>query len=164
MGIKEMFSAPFTRTKQPPILLLVLAGIAATCFFSYQAWAAWSNDEAQKHRGEQTTARVVSVGKRLSVEFQTADGQQARAAVDPEEEFSPRPKTGDEIPIVYDPRNPTADVRDVRVPETHGTAKLYLLFAILPVLTTPAAIAVAIVRKVRRGRDDRGRYEPPTIP
>jgi hypothetical protein len=141
-------------SKRPPTALFAIVGIVVVLGFGYAAWTVWNNDRALETRGETTNARVVEVGsgkhRRIEVEFRTADGRPARTLVGQGDEApGPRPAVGDEIPIVYDPRDPGSEVRDTRAPANHKTAYLLMAATAVGAVGVPVA-TIALARANRR--------------
>jgi len=105
----------------------------------------WSHDNALADRGLRTTAVVVGVHEgrdlRSTVVFQTTDGREVRSRIGQGDE-GPDLKVGEEIQIVYDPQDPTADVNDVRASSNHVFAFLMLGMA--------ALLAVGTVHSTRK--------------
>jgi hypothetical protein len=129
---------PLFGSRRPlPAGLFAAMGAIVVAGFAVATYQTWSNDNALRDRGQQTTARVVNVsaGKNSRVEGDEAPG--------------PRAKVGDEIPIVYDPRDPTSDVRDARASDNHTVASLSLAATILAAVAVPIA-TWALIRAKRR--------------
>ena len=141
-------------SRRPSPLLFAVLGTVVVLGFAVMTWRIWSNDLALQSRGQETTARVTEVtsGKieRVHVVFTTGDGREVEALVGQGDEApGPRVRPGDEIPIVYDPRHPTADVRDTRAPENHTVGYLMLGATVMGAIGVPSAV-VALVRARRR--------------
>ena len=141
-------------SRRPSPVLFAVLGAVVVAGFAFMTWRIWSNDLALQSRGQETTARVTEVtsGKieRVHVAFTTQDGREVEALVGQGDEApGPRVKPGDEIPIVYDPRHPTADVRDTRAPENHTVGYLMLGATAVGAVGVPSAV-VALVRARRR--------------
>ncbi|MEU8243928.1 DUF3592 domain-containing protein [Actinoplanes missouriensis] len=98
-------------------------GVVVVAVFSWLTYQNWTNDLALSDQGVETTARVTDIGGkgRVHVEFTTADGRPVSTLVGQGDEADGT-RVGDTIPIAYDPREPTSEVRDTRVPENHRTA------------------------------------------
>jgi hypothetical protein len=153
MGIKVWITPPRWR---PPPLLFGAVGLVVIAVFAVVTFQVWSNDDALRERGQQAPARVVSVHKRVAVEFRTADGRQVRSQIGQGDEApGPRAEVGDELTIVYDPLHPEDDLRDARAPDNHKIAYLTLGITILAALAVPAATwaAVRARRRERTGSD-----------
>ncbi|MFB9237018.1 DUF3592 domain-containing protein [Plantactinospora siamensis] len=132
-------------------------GVVVVIGFAIATYQIWSNDNALRDRGRQASATVIKVhsGKagRTVVQFSTAEGRQLTALIG-QGDGAPgwQPRVGDEVPIVYDPQKPTADVRDARAPENHHTAYFSLAVTIFGAIAVPIA-AVALIRANRRDRE-----------
>ncbi|MCG5447545.1 DUF3592 domain-containing protein [Micromonospora sp. NIE79] len=140
------------RTRRPPALFAGL-GLVVVIGFAIAAWTVWSNDKALQDRGVEATAQVVKVNKgRIHVEFETPDGRRAQTLVGQgDEPPGAAPAVGDEIPIVYDPQDPEAEVADRRAPQNHRIAYLLAGVAAFAAVSVPLA-TVALVRANRRAR------------
>ncbi|MEK8109038.1 DUF3592 domain-containing protein [Micromonospora sp. M12] len=103
--------------------------------------------------GVEAAAQVVKVNKgRIHVEFDTADGRRVQTLVGQgDEPPGAAPAVGDEIPIVYDPQDPDAEVADRRTPHNHRIAYLLAGVAGFAAVSVPLA-TVALVRANRRAR------------
>jgi hypothetical protein len=104
------------------------------------------------------SARVVEVSRKgqITVDYRTADGRQVRAAVrQGDESRELRPRVGDEIPIEYDPQDPTSKVHDTRVPFNSDMKRLSLGVALLAAVAVPLT-TWALVRARRRERTSTG--------
>ena len=156
-GHRNGMSVLRTRQVLPPTWLFVTLGVFVVSGFAFATFQVWSNDLALRDRGRETVARVVEVGtcktSRVNVTFTTEDGRQVEALVGQGDEApGDRVKVGEEIPIVYDPEHPTADVRDSRAPENHSTAYLLLGVTAFAAVTLPvAAWHLARERRRRKG-------------
>ncbi|MGC4754684.1 hypothetical protein [Micromonospora trifolii] len=141
------------RTRRPPAPLFAGLGLVVVIGFAIAAWTVWSNDKALQDRGVEATAQVVKVNKgRIHVEFETPDGRRAQTLVGQgDEPPGAAPAVGDEIPIVYDPQDPEAEVADRRAPQNHSTAYLLAGVAAFAAVSVPLA-TVALVRANRRAR------------
>ncbi|WP_430498645.1 hypothetical protein ACQRWP_26745 [Micromonospora trifolii] len=141
------------RTRRPPAPLFAGLGLVVVIGFAIAAWTVWSNDKALQDRGVEATAQIVKVNKgRIHVEFDTADGRRAQTLVGQgDEPPGAAPAVGDEIPIVYDPQDPEAEVADRRAPQNHSTAYLLAGVAAFAAVSVPLA-TVALVRANRRAR------------
>lgn len=141
-------------SRRPSPLLFAVLGTVVVLGFAFMTWRIWSNDLALQSRGQETTARVteITTGKveRVHVVFTTRDGREVEALIGQGDEApGPRVARGDEIPIVYDPQNPTTDVRDTRAPDNHTIG--YLVLGTTTVGAVAVAFAVrALVRERRR--------------
>jgi hypothetical protein len=132
------------------VLLYALAGLAVTTVFAVMSYQAWHQDAVLSDRGQPASARVVTVRKSVQVEFRTADGRLVKAFLgEGDEGPGPRPAVGDQIPIVYDPQDPTSDVRHAQVSPSHTGAKQYLLFALMAALGTVVGTVTVAVTRVR---------------
>jgi len=141
-------------SRRPSPLLFAVVGTVVVLGFAFMTWRIWSNDLALQSRGKETTARVteVTTGKveRVHVVFATEDGREVEALVGQGDEApGPRVRPGDEIPVVYDPRHPTADVRDTRAPENHTVAHLMLGVTVVGAVGVASAVW-ALLRGRRR--------------
>ncbi|MGW4466156.1 DUF3592 domain-containing protein [Micromonospora sp. NPDC004704] len=146
----------FGERRRPPVPLFVGLGIVVIVGFAIATVQVWRNDNALRDHGERTTARVVEVdagrANRTEVEFRTSDGRQVRALIGQGDEApGPPPALGDEVPIVYDPQDPQADVNDARAGENHDTAYLLLGVTLFGGIGVPLA-TWALVRANRRDR------------
>jgi hypothetical protein len=146
--------------RHPPAPLFAALGVVVTIGFAIATYQVWRNDNALRDRGQPAAARVVEVNRgkvsRVHVEFRTADGRRVQALVGQGDEApGPRANVGDEIPIVYDPRQPTSDVRDARAEENHRSAYLLLGFTLLGAVEVPLA-TWGLVREKRREELGRG--------
>lgn len=144
------------RRRLPPLGLFVGLGVVVVLGFAVATVQEWRNDFALRDRGVETSARVtaVSEGKidRVHVEFSTADGRRVEALVGQGDEApGPPVRQGDTVPIVYDPEQPTDDVRDVRAPLNHQTAYMLLGTTIFGVIGVPLA-SWHLAREHRRRR------------
>ncbi|MFF5173394.1 DUF3592 domain-containing protein [Micromonospora sp. NPDC000089] len=121
--------------------------------FAIATWQTWSNDNALRDRGREAPARVVQVNRgRAKVEFTTGDGRRVQARIGQGDAApGPRPVVGDAVTIVYDPRRPTDDVRDVRAPENRQTAYVVLGATIAALIGVPLA-TWGLIRANRRER------------
>lgn len=136
-----------------PVWLFAVLGVVVVTGFGVMTFSVWRNDNALSERGEQAVARVVEVSSgrnsRVHVEFRTGDGRQVRSMIGQGDEApGPRATVGEEIPIVYDPRAPTDDVRDARAPDNHTVAYLLLAVTVFGAIAVPSAIVFA--RRARR--------------
>ncbi|MER7587979.1 DUF3592 domain-containing protein [Micromonospora sp. NPDC127501] len=141
------------RTRRPPAPLFAGLGLVVVIGFAIAAWTVWSNDQALQDRGVEATAQVVKVNKgRIHVEFETPDGRRAQTLVGQgDEPPGAAPAVDDEIPIVYDPQDPEAEVADRRAPQNHRVAYLLAGVAAAGAVSVPLA-TVALVRANRRAR------------
>ncbi|GIF77849.1 DUF3592 domain-containing protein [Asanoa siamensis] len=143
------------RTRRPPAPLFAGLGIVVVIGFAVAAWTVWQNDRALRTRGVDASARVVQVTEkkgRIHVEFTAADGRSVRTMVGQgDEPPGPAPAVGDEIPIVYDPQDPDAEVADRRTSPNHRVAYLLAATAAAGAIGVPLA-TVALVRANRRAR------------
>jgi hypothetical protein len=145
-----------TRQALPPVWLFVLLGAIVVPGFAFATFQVWSNDIALRDRGQDASAVVVRVGSgsrsRVHVEFTTQDGRRVETLVGQGDEApGPRAQPGDEIPIRYDPQNPTSEVRDTRAPENHHLAYLLLGTTVFGAVGMPLA-AWHLAREHRRRR------------
>ncbi|MDG4761541.1 DUF3592 domain-containing protein [Micromonospora sp. WMMD710] len=93
------------------------------------------------------------MGLPIHVEFDTADGRRSQALVGQgDEPPGAVPALGDEIPIVYDPQDPEAEVADRRAPQNHRIAYLLAGVAAFGAVGVPLA-TLALVRDNRRARE-----------
>ncbi|MDG4821706.1 DUF3592 domain-containing protein [Asanoa sp. WMMD1127] len=144
------------RRPLPPLWLFVGGGAAVVVAFAVATFGVWRNDTALEERGVETSGRVVAVSdgkiKRVRVEFSTPDGRRVEALVGQGDEArDPRPRVNDTVPIVYDPDNPTDDVRDSRVEPNHHMAYTLLGVTIFGAVGVPLA-AWHLAREHRRRR------------
>ncbi|BCB83016.1 DUF3592 domain-containing protein [Phytohabitans suffuscus] len=129
------------KVRRPQVPTFAVVGVVVVFAFGYMAWSLWERDRTLDTQGVETTARVVEVGRRIQVEFQTADGRRVRTLVAPGGEVSgARPGVGEQIPIVYDPEDPEGQVRDVRAPEGNRTAYLLGGAACFGAVAVPVAL------------------------
>ena len=141
-----------TKPTLPQVWLYVLFGAIVVPGFAFMTYQVWSNDVALRDRGQEASAVVTQAGKRVHVEFTTRDGRRLEALVGQGDEAPGAPaQSGDEIPIVYDPQDPTADVRDARAPENHRVAYLLLGATVFGAVGMPLA-AWHLAREHRRRR------------
>lgn len=145
-----------TLRRPPHPLLMLVMGVLVFAGFGFAIVRSWTNDDALRDRGRTAPAQVteVSTGKsrRITVQYRTADGTPARARIGQGDEGpTPWPTPGDTITIVYDPRNPSDDVRDARVPHNHRVDGLVLTVFGLCGIGLPLAAWVT-VRTQRRQR------------
>ncbi|MEV4536696.1 DUF3592 domain-containing protein [Asanoa sp. NPDC049518] len=144
------------RRRLPPLGLFIGLGAVVVLAFAVATFGVWRNDVALNERGVETSARVVAVSdgknKRVRVEFGAADGRRVEALIGQGDVTSdPRPRVGDTVPIVYDPQEPTADVRDSRVAPNHRSAYMLLGTTIFGVVGVPLA-SWHLAREHRRRR------------
>lgn len=129
--------------RRPPAWLFALIGVVVVGGFAFITFKIWSNDNALTDRGQQAQARVVAVDQgragRTRVEFQTGDRQQVQALIG-QGDSGPDLKVGDDVRIVYDPQDPAADVRDVRVEANHTLAYLTLGITIVGAIAVPLVV------------------------
>jgi Protein of unknown function (DUF3592) len=123
--------------------LFALTGLVVVGGFAFMTVRIWTNDNTLAERGQQASAQVVAVDQgradRSRVEFTTADGRRVQALIGQGDE-GPDLKVGDGVQVVYDPQEPTADVRDVRVEANHKLAYLMLGATILGAVGVPLAL------------------------
>jgi hypothetical protein len=128
------------------VVVAVVAGFAATLLLT------WRNDTTLDH-GETTTAQVISVqeGRRgtgtVTVRFTAPGGRAYTTTTLPGMLADPPPEVGSTIPVVYDPANPQATVRDPRAPRDTPIPPLLVAGAGVALL---AAAVVAVVRRRTR--------------
>jgi hypothetical protein len=100
------------------VLPLVAASVALV--LALGATAFWWGGGLLDGRGEPADAQVLALeeGRRgvvtATVRFETADGRTITTRTRPDELVVPPPAIGETIPIVYDPEDPEASVRDPR--------------------------------------------------
>ena len=131
------------RVRRPPAWLFALMGIVVVGGFAFMTVRIWTNDNALAERGQQASARVIAVDQgragRTRVEFTTAEGQRVQSLVGQGDE-GPDLQLGNDVQVVYDPQEPTADVRDVRVEDNHTLAYLTLTATVLGAVAVPFAL------------------------
>lgn len=129
------------KVRRPNVPTFAVVGVVVVFAFGYMAWSLWEKDRALDSRGVQATATVVEVGRRIHVEFQTADGRRVRTLIGPGGEApETRPAVGEKIQIVYDPEDPEGQVRDTRASETNQTAYLLAGAACVGAVAVPVAV------------------------
>jgi hypothetical protein len=131
-----------------PAWVAAVLGTLVAVGFVTAAIRIWNNNNALADRGLRTTAVVVGAHEgrdlRSTVVFRTTDGREVRSRIGQGDE-GPDLKVGDEIQVVYDPQDPTADVNDVRASSNHVFAFLALGIAVVC-----AAFTVHSTRKAAR--------------
>ncbi|MEU4421030.1 DUF3592 domain-containing protein [Actinoplanes sp. NPDC024001] len=136
----------------PPTWLFAGLGVIVIGVLALITFQTWNNDVALRERGVETSARVTEVGSkgRVHVEYATDDGQRVESLVKQGAEADGT-KVGDEIPIVYDPRDPAGDVRDTRVPATNRLTYFSLGMTVFALVAVPiASWRLAVEHRRRR--------------
>lgn len=82
--------------------------------------------------------------------YDTADGRTITTRTRPDELVDPAPAVGSVVPVVYDPENPQAPVRDLRVPRDIPTPPLLVGSAGVVLI---GVLLVGIRRRRRRAED-----------
>ena len=131
-------------------------GVVVVVGFAVATLHVWRNDVALRDRGVETSARVVAVteGKidRIHVEFSIPDGRRIEALIGQGDEApGPWARVGDTVPIVYDPKRPTDDVRDARAPQNHRIPYTLLGTTVFGAIGVPLA-SWHLAREHRRRR------------
>lgn len=120
-----------------PILSLVLC-IGFAGLFGLMAGTGLHDTRRLHEHGVHTPATVVRVhalgrDSYVTVEFTAADGQQITADVY-DFYWRPRPRSGDEVTVVYDPQSPDTILRDARIGDDYG----------LPIFSLALAVGLAV--------------------
>jgi hypothetical protein len=134
--------------------LFLFAVLVVSSVFGWLAFDSWRGARALEERGQATTATVVEVGtgkaRRVTVEYTPAGGRPVRVMVRQGDTVTPLPRVGEEIPIRYDPRDPSAEVRDPRSDKEGRRTTIWI-----PAFAAVAGAGTALVLGVRwlRGRE-----------
>jgi hypothetical protein len=139
--------------RRPHPLLFAAMGIVVGAVFAVVAVQSWNHDEALREHGKETTGRVAEItgsgkGRRVFVEFTTADGRQVRAKVEGKQDTAGA-RPGDEFPILYDTRDPARDVYDARRSDQYKLAYLMGFFALVGGVGAPLIAWFALRRRQR---------------
>jgi hypothetical protein len=110
--------------RRTPLPLFILMAAVVLGTFAFVIARTWLNHDALASRGRTAPAAIVEIGAgrghRITVEYRTGDGRAVRTLIDQGDEVrDPTPHVGDHLSVVYDPSDPTAEVRDTRVPPNH---------------------------------------------
>jgi hypothetical protein len=141
-----------SRTSPSPGRAQVLTYAVFVVMFFTIALGTWRNGTVLDERGQPATAQVISVYETTrgvpiaTVRFSTADGRTIETQTRPDELVDPPPAVGSTIPVIYDPENPQAEVRDPRAPQEN---------TISPVIVLGAGIAACLgllLAQIRRWR------------
>jgi uncharacterized protein DUF3592 len=140
------------------VRIAVAASIGAALFLGAIVFS-WLGGVALDERGEPATAQVVSLQEgraggvvTATVRFTTTDGRTVTTSMRPGELAVPPPAVGATIPIVYDPQDPQAPVRDPRASREGVPGPVALLAAAVGGV---GALVVLVGRwRSRRRRSD----------